>query len=178
LITPSTCLVCGEAHTSPGNWREGECVRNWAASGIQFPSSALVPIRQDRAFDFNVFERGLRKKRDYTINFTWDEYFEWLADRSKEVHPKHELFVSNLSNGPKRKDHNQAYFDSIYLDCDNAGTWHKFKAFCAYYRIPAIFHESSGSVGKRTEAAERVQEGLSPPSRPVLCLRGLRRHGR
>ena len=149
-----TCLVCGEIHGKNGNWREAEFVRSWCASGAEFPVSALAPIRQDRVYDFNVFGRGLRAKRDKAVSFTWGEYFGWLTDRSQEVHPKHELFVSNLSNGPKRKDHNQAYFDSIYLDCDNAGDWHKLKAFCAYYGIPAIFHESSGSVGKRTEAGD------------------------
>jgi hypothetical protein len=170
------CLQCGESHASVGavrdtTWQTAEQLRfAWAQHGSVFPAEqALAPLRQQHdSLELNVYDkRGkdhLPRNRTKTLKGRWDDYHAWLVTESYQVRDKaHARFVTNLTAGPRRQEHNQRWADRIFVDCDGAGPPDAFLAFCSYYGIAAIFHESSSSIRKRTEAwlADQPDPGIT-----------------
>ncbi len=170
--TPVFCQACGSPHAhhsardqsrgSDGWYCSEQTRRAWSEPGVCFPEAALGPLRNDsEAYAFNVYSKKLiggeeymPRRRDSTLRLSWDGYYDFLIQASQGVARKGQLALTNLSTGPARRDHNQAWADRIFLDSDSAGNWHQLASFFAYYGIRAIFHESSGSVRRREAAGD------------------------
>lgn len=162
IITPLPCPACGETHSARGGgWDHAELARQrWSQHGAVLPVQVLGHLRHEPdAYTFGVYD-GDETRRRQTTQFrgTWDDYHAWLAQESYAVREKGARFVTNPSSSPsRRREHNQLWSDRIFLDCDNAGPPDKLVAFFSYYGVAAIFHESAGSVKRRTEAWQAGQ---------------------
>lgn len=175
LPGPTICARCGGPHAQRGSvgaedWRQAEEARDaWAAQGGYLPPEALAPLRAGQdAYVVNVYRNHPsgtpRRNRDQVLCFgAWAEYFGYLQWQAQQHVGTAKVAVTNYSVGPRRRDHNQVWADRIYFDCDAAGSLHPLAHALAHYRIPAIFHESSGSVRRRAERGD-VANQLEPDS--------------